>query len=163
CSATRLPAWGHATQIRYASSILRGAHAMNLAVLVAVVVIGADEPKKPLFATVDLDRGETVEVRLADGSNAKVKLVEIKETRDSLREALRRADVTVEINGRTTTLTSGNYRLPVLAGGVQVDCPATKGLYPNHDTFEDSWGLDKDARLRLRPEKSAWMEPGTFV
>jgi hypothetical protein len=36
------------------------------------------------------------------------------ETRDSLRDALRRADVTVEINGRTTTLTSGNSQLPVL-------------------------------------------------
>jgi hypothetical protein len=37
---------------------------MTLAFLVAAVLIGADEKKKPLFATVDLDRGETVEVRL---------------------------------------------------------------------------------------------------
>ena len=37
---------------------------MNLPILVAAVLIGADEPKKPLFATVDFDRGETVEVRL---------------------------------------------------------------------------------------------------
>jgi len=136
---------------------------MNLAVLVAAVLIGAVEPKKPLFATVDLDRGETVEVRLPDGGKATVKVVQIRETRDSLREALRRADVTVEINGRKTTLTSGNYRLPMTVAGVQIDCPATKGLYPNHDKFEDSWGLDKDARLRLWPEKSAWTEPGTFV
>jgi hypothetical protein len=136
---------------------------MNLAFLLAAVLIGADEPKKPLFTTIDLDRGETVEVRLPDGGKATVKLLDIKETRDSLREALRRADVTVAINGRMTTLVSGNYRLPVPVGGVQVDCPATKGLYPNHDTFEDSWGLDKDARLRLWPVKSAWMEPGTFV
>src|SRR6187401_2439404 len=115
---------------------------MNIALLAAAVLIGADEPKKPLFATVDLDRGETVSVRLPDGGKATVKLLEIEETRDSLREALRRADVTVEINGRPTTLASGNYRLPVTDGGVQVDCPATKGLYPNHDPFEDSWGLD---------------------
>ena len=47
------------------------------------------------------------------GGKATVKLVEIKETHDSLRETLRRAEVTVEINGRTTILTSGNYRLPV--------------------------------------------------
>ena len=136
---------------------------MNLAFLLAAVLIGADEPKKPLFATVDLDRGESVEVRLPDGGKATVKLLEIKETRDSLREALRRADVTVAINSRTATLTSGNYRLPVPVGGVQVDCPASKGLYPNHDPFEDSWGLDKDARLRLWPERSAWLKPGTFV
>jgi hypothetical protein len=36
---------------------------MNLAFLGAAVLIGADEPKKPPFATVDLDRGETVEVQ----------------------------------------------------------------------------------------------------
>jgi hypothetical protein len=57
---------------------------MNLAFLVAAALIGADEPKKPPFATVDLDRGETVEVRLPDGGKAIVKLLEIKETRDSV-------------------------------------------------------------------------------
>ena len=69
---------------------------MNLPFLVAAVLIGADEKKNPLFATVDLDRGETVQVRLPDGGKATVKLLEIKETRDSLREALRRAEVTVD-------------------------------------------------------------------
>src|SRR5262249_43540628 len=49
---------------------------MRITFLVAAVLIGADEKKKPLFATVDLDRGETVEVRLADGGKAPVKLVE---------------------------------------------------------------------------------------
>jgi len=73
---------------------------MNLAFLVAAVLMSADEPKKPLFATVDLDRGETVEVRLPDGTKATVKLLDIKEMRDSPREALRRADVSVEINGQ---------------------------------------------------------------
>ena len=85
---------------------------MNLALLVAAVLIGADEPKKPLFATVDLDCGETVQVRLADGGKATVKLLDIKETRDSLREALRHAEVTVEISGRTTTLTACRSLVP---------------------------------------------------
>lgn len=35
---------------------------MTLAFLLATVLIGADEPKKPLFATVDLDRCEAVQV-----------------------------------------------------------------------------------------------------
>lgn len=132
----------------------------------AALWAGADgevEPPQPPFITVDLDRNETYEVRLADGSRAKVKLLGVEETRDTLRSALRQARVTVEINGSQTTLTSGNYRLPVTVAGIQVDCPATKGLYQNHDKFEDSWGLDKDARLRLWPEKSAWLRPGTFV
>src|SRR6266568_2481153 len=136
------------------------------AFLLAAALIGGDdkpETQKPLFSTIDLDRGEVYQVQLPDGSKATVKLLEIKEARDSLRDALRQAQVTVEIKGRTATLTSGNYRLPLTVGGVQVDCPATKGLYANHDKFEDSWGLDKDARLRLWPEKSPWMEPGTFV
>jgi len=136
------------------------------ALLVAAALAGAgakEEPAKPPFSAVDLDRNEFREVRLADGARAKVRLLDVEETRDSLRSALRLARVRVEINGRTLTLTSGNYRLPITAAGVQVDCPATKGLYPNHDKFEDSWGLDKEARLRLWPEKSPWLKPGTFV
>jgi murein DD-endopeptidase MepM/ murein hydrolase activator NlpD len=35
-------------------------------------------------------------------------------------------------------------------------------LYPRHDLFEDSWGLDKEVRLRLWPKGSPWMEPGSF-
>ena len=139
---------------------------LTSALLSAAILVGANDkadPHKPLFSTVDLDRNESQEVQLADGTRAKVKLLDVEETRDSLRSALRLARVKVEINGSTTTLTSGNYQLPVTVAGVQVDCPATKGLYRNHDKFEDSWGLDKDARLRLWPEKSAWITPGTFV
>ena len=133
---------------------------------VAMVLAAAaskEEPDKPLFSTVDLERNESQDVQLSDGTKARVKLLDVEETRDSLRSAVRQARVKVEINGSTTTLTSGNYRLPVTVAGVQIDCPATKGLYRNHDKFEDSWGLDKEARLRLWPEKSVWTNPGTFV
>jgi hypothetical protein len=97
---------------------------MNLAFPVTAVLVRADEPKNPPFATVDLDRGETVRVRLPDGAQATVKLPKIQETRDSLRETLRRADVTVEINGRTAALTSGNYRLPVAIEWRTEECHA---------------------------------------
>src|SRR5262249_55526399 len=110
-----------------------------------------------LHRTVDLNLGEAAEVQLHDGSTAKVKLLAVRETRDSVRSAVREARVEVEINGRAATLVSGNYRLPVPVGGVQVDCPATRGLYRNRDPWEDSWGLDKDARLRLWPAGSSWM------
>jgi murein DD-endopeptidase MepM/ murein hydrolase activator NlpD len=69
----------------------------------------------------------------------------------------------IEVNGKAAELVSGNYRLPQTVGGVQVDCPATKGLYENRDPWEDSWGLEKAARLRLWPAGSPWIEPGTFV
>src|SRR3954470_18197648 len=85
------------------------------ALLVAAVLAGADGkagPHQPPFATVDLDRNESQEVRLADGTRAKVKLLAVEDARDSLRSALRLARVRVEINGCKVTLASGNYRLP---------------------------------------------------
>ena len=63
----------------------------------------------------------------------------------------------VEVNGKPVTLTSGNYHLPVPAGGVQVDCPVTGGYRSN--SSEDPWGLVKDARIRLWPAGSPWIEP----
>src|SRR5579884_4070932 len=118
---------------------------LTSALLVAAILAGADGKEdrlKPLFSTVDLDRNESQEVQLSDGTRAKVKLLDVEETRDSLRSAIRLARVRVEINGSATTLVSGNYRLPVTVAGAQIDCPATKGLYRNHDPFEDSWGLE---------------------
>ena len=51
--------------------------------------------------------------------------------------------------------------LPVAAGGVQVDCPITGGYRSN--SSEDPWGLVKDARIRLWPAGSPWIEPTSFV
>ena len=118
---------------------------------------------KPLLRTIDLDRGESRLVELADGTRARVKLLDVEEERDGVRSAIRQARVRVEVNGRATTLISANYRLPITVGGVQIDCPVTRGYYKNCDPFEDSWGLDKDARLRLWPEGSPWAAPGTFA
>jgi hypothetical protein len=84
---------------------------------------------KPLLRTVDLDRGESQVVELADGTRARVKLLDVEEERDGVRSAIRQARVKVEINGRATTLISANYRLPITVGGVQIDCPVTRGYY----------------------------------
>jgi murein DD-endopeptidase MepM/ murein hydrolase activator NlpD len=121
---------------------------------------------QPLLRTVDLDAGESQEVELSDGKRATVKLLDLHETRDSLRHAVRRAEVRVEVNGQEAALVSGNYRLPVTVAGVQIDCPVTKGyrLNSTKDTAGRApWGLDKDARLRLWPAGSPWINPGTFV
>jgi murein DD-endopeptidase MepM/ murein hydrolase activator NlpD len=123
----------------------------------------AAENSRQLFRVVDLNRGEARQVRLADGKTASVKLLEVQETRDPLRSAIRDARVTVVINERRITLHSGNYYLPIKIAGVQIDCPVTKGYYIHCDPFEDSWGLDKDVRLRLWPARSTWFEPGKFV
>ena len=120
-----------------------------------------DPTRSPLLRAVDLNVGESQQVMLADGSTARVKLLDLQETRDSLRDAVRVARVQVEVNDKTATLISANYNLPITVGGVQVDCPITKGC--NSNSGEDSWGLQKDARLRLWPAGSPWMEPGTIV
>ena len=143
-------------------------HKLTLIVLVMAalnqgVLFGAEQlARQPLFRVTDLNVGESQLLNLSDGSQANVKLLRIEETRDALRSALRLARVKVEVNGVIETIESGNYRLPMTVGGVQIDCPATQGLYPRHDLFEDSWGLDKDARLRLWPKGSPWLEPGSF-
>ncbi|UCE46336.1 MAG: peptidoglycan DD-metalloendopeptidase family protein [Phycisphaerales bacterium] len=117
---------------------------------------------KPLVRVADLDVGESQNVELCDGSMATVKLLDLKETRDDIRNAVRRAVATVEVNGRTVSLVSSTYRLPTTIAGVQIDCPVTKGYLAN-SSKQNAWGLTKDARLRLWPADSPLLKPGTFV
>jgi hypothetical protein len=119
---------------------------------------GAEPAIEPLVRAVDLRVGEGATVTLCDGSRATVKLLAFEEHRDSLRNAVRKAVVTVEVNGRQVSLTSATYHLPVTVGDVQIDCPITKGYLEGGD----HWGLDADARLRLWPAGSPWIRPGTF-
>lgn len=130
----------------------------------AVSFVHADLPQptiQPALRAVDLSIGESAEVTFADGSHAKATLLDLQEQRDTLSKAVRSARVQVEINGQKLWLTSANYNLPQTAGNVQLDCPITRGY--NADSGEDSWGLEKDARLRLWPAGAPWIEPGTFV
>jgi murein DD-endopeptidase MepM/ murein hydrolase activator NlpD len=120
---------------------------------------------EPLLRAVDLSIGEGAEVVLCNGQKAKVKLLDLQESRDPLRRAIRRAKVLVEVNGQNLELNSANYRLPVSIAGVQIDCPVTRGYRENSEKDEhnrDPWGLEKDARLRLWPADSPWIRPGTL-
>ena len=115
---------------------------------------------EPLVRVVDLDVGESAEVTLCNGAAAKVKLLDLKETRDPVCFAVRRAEVVIEINGQQAELVSANYHLPKTVGEVQIDCSITKGC--NENGSPSFWGLDKDARLRLWPAGSPLLAPGTF-
>ena len=115
---------------------------------------------EPILRSVDLNVGESCEVKLSDGSSAAVKLVGMEEIRDDLRQAVREARVTVEVNGQQATLVAYNYHLPIALGGVQIDCAVTKGCVQLKD---NPWALEKDARLRLWPAGSPWIQPGTFL
>ena len=77
-------------------------------------------------------------------------------------DAVRQARVQIELNGQSLVLTSATYHLPVTFAGVQVDCPITKGHVGN-SRQGNAWGLMKEARIRVWPAGSPWIEPGTFV
>jgi hypothetical protein len=111
---------------------------------------------------VDLGVNEAQEVELDNGTKVRVKLLQLDEAQDSLRDAVRRARVQIELNGHSLVLTSATYHLPVTFAGVQIDCPITKGHVAN-SSQGNAWGLLKDARLRVWPAGSPWIEPGTFV
>jgi murein DD-endopeptidase MepM/ murein hydrolase activator NlpD len=132
--------------------------------LASVSLLAAAPPEptlSPLLRAVDLNRGESADVTLCDGTPVQVKLLDLEETRDSVRDAVRTARVKVEIDGQTLWLTSANYNLPVAVGKVQIDCPIIKGVTTNANG--DHWGLNKDARLRLWPAASPLFLPGKLV
>jgi murein DD-endopeptidase MepM/ murein hydrolase activator NlpD len=112
--------------------------------------------------TVELDLGQEQVVELSDGSKARVKLLALEEKRDRLRNAVRQAQVKVEVNGAVATLTSATYNLPVAVGGVQIDCPVTRG-YTANSGKQNVWALTKAARLRLWPAGVPWIDTDTFV
>ncbi len=117
-------------------------------------------PLEPLVRVVDLRIGQQASVKLADGSTASVRLLDVQETRDPIRQAIRRTEVHVEVNGRRCTLSAGLYHLPVTVAGVQIDCAVTAG-YNINNTRRD-YALEADARLRLWPADSPLLRPGTF-
>ena len=112
------------------------------------------------FALADLDCGQSTTVTLPDGQRVALKLLKVDETRDPIRNAVRRAEVSVEVNGRPVKLVSGNYQLPIEAAGVQIDCPIVAGCT---EKDKNPWSLDKAARLRVWPAGSPWIQPGTLV
>ncbi|MHC4226117.1 MAG: PKD domain-containing protein, partial [Planctomycetota bacterium] len=137
---------------------------LSAGILLESEVLGASaKPRlEPLVRVVDLNLGESATVNLCDGLRATVKLLDLKETRDDIRNAVRRAVATVEVNSKTVSLVSSTYRLPTTIAGVQIDCPITKG-YLKNSSKENAWGLEKDVRLRLWPAGSPLVKPGTFV
>ena len=69
--------------------------------------------------------GETVRLKLGDGSGATVRLVKVEATADPVRRAVRGARVTVEVNGETVTIGTGLQgmadRLAALGGSLEID------------------------------------------
>ena len=129
----------------------------------AAVCHAEDGPSKsePLVRVVDLNLGESAEVTLCDGSRVTVKLVDLQEARDEVSHAVRRAEVTVEVNGQRGTARLGNLSL------ASNDRRRANRLL-GHQGLQRKWqsqllGTRKDARLRLWPAASPLVRPGTFT
>ena len=146
---------------------------MRLAPLIVIVLFAlaaraADPsavrpPIEPLFRAVDLALGESARVELSGGRAVTVKLLDLKEHRCEMRGAVRKAVVTVEVAGRRAELVCATYNLPKTVGGVQIDCPVTRGYVANLNRKLNVWAMDKDARFRLWPAGSPWVRPRTFA
>lgn len=128
-----------------------------------MLAVSCSQPEMltPVRVMTELDVGKSEVITLNNGEQVTLVLEKVEVFRDSLREAIRDVNVTVEVNGEKAILHSGNYNLPVEVGGVQVDCPVVKAYYDN--STEDHWGLTHDARFRIWPAGSPYMKPGTFL
>ena len=135
-------------------------HMLSLLVvfLPAITLAASPTEVKPLFTLVDLKIDEAAVATLSNGQPVRVKLLEVNEKRDNLRNAIREANVVVEVDGQKVVVLSSTYNLPKTVGKVQIDCPVTQGYGGS-----GVWALDADARLRLWPAGSPWIRPGTFV
>jgi murein DD-endopeptidase MepM/ murein hydrolase activator NlpD len=141
---------------------------MRFSVFMVLILLGrmafaqTGEPAKPTWMNVvDLSDGESRELKLRDGTGVRVRLIGREDVRDTVTQAVRTAKAWVSVNDRKVMLQCGTYNLPRIAGGVQIDCAITRGLLDN--ARSNIWALDKDARLRLWPAGSPWLEPGTYV
>jgi murein DD-endopeptidase MepM/ murein hydrolase activator NlpD len=118
------------------------------------------------FVAIDLNIGESQNVTLPSGQQVAVKLLDLKDHRDSLRGAVRRSEVKVEVAGQQVTLGSATYHLPITISNVQIDCPITRGYVERSRKTSanlDAWGLEKDARLRLWPANTPLIDTKTFI
>ena len=129
---------------------------MNRLGLFAIVVFmvaaacGRTPEKESPFRTVaDLKLNQINELTLVDGNKVTLQLLEINAVRHPVNKAVRKATAKVIVNRDTVVLESGSYNLPVIAGGVKLDCPVTRDYYK--DSAQDNWALDGDARVRLWP------------
>ena len=140
---------------------------MRNAFLIAIVLsaasaLGAEPPKAPiapLFRAVDLDIGESSTVKLSNGKTVTLKLISLKEHRCEMRNAVRKAVVTVEVDSKRIELTSAMYNLPKTIGIAQIDCPVTRGYASGRS---NPWELKKAARFRLWSAGSPLVRPGTI-
>lgn len=113
---------------------------------------------------VDLNLNQELEFRFHKRQPPRtLKVVEIREERDSVRQAVRWAKLGVEVNGQIYPVYCENYTLGKRIDelNLAIECLATKGITENSMT--DGWGFSKDVRLRLFPDYNDHFDHGEFI
>jgi murein DD-endopeptidase MepM/ murein hydrolase activator NlpD len=128
---------------------------------ILVPYTGTSQNLLRLNTVVELNVGETMEVEMINGEIVSLALIKINVERDKVRGAVRSAYVNLKVDGVLTTIGSGNYHLPKVVGKVKIDCPVIKE-YTESNYYRHDGTLPKDARIRLWPKDSPYIEPGTF-
>ena len=111
-----VPGFGHclsANDFRY-GGILSVVAIWILAAL-AVQQATAEIPTPTLpspFVALDLNVGDSQDVKVPGGGKVTVKLLDVQDHRDSLRGAVRRSEVKVEVSGEAVTLGSAHITCP---------------------------------------------------
>ena len=119
--------------------------------------------REPAFVTLDMNQGESREVKLTDGSMVRIDIETVSHQYDSFRKAVRGTEVKIRVNGQYIVLGSGMYHLPQRISGVQVDCPVTSArINERKDGIFNPWSLEKNVRLRIWPGDSDWIDPDSF-
>lgn len=138
---------------------------LKIGIFVAALIL-AGQPvlsfAKPV--TVDVAVGETYVYQLQTGEKKKITVNSYREYRDRFRNAVRRAEVDIDVDGVKATIQSALYNLPKVVNGVKLDVAVTKGYMSNTDD-PGVWDLapNADVRLRFWDPDQPLLESGTFV
>jgi hypothetical protein len=141
---------------------------LSLATSTLAAALAADEPHQARHRTIELNIGESIAVELRDGTKATVKLVDVRELRDTVRSAIREAQVTVEVNGIRSRLV---YRPSIIAvarphhliwAGETVLLDAARSWSEAGPIARFEWVFTDGTTATSRQVKRTYDKPGEF-
>ncbi len=126
-----------------------------------VCAIVAAPQAKPV--TADLAIGESFTYTLKTGEKKIITVLSIHDVRDPFRNAIRKAEVNVDVSGTQAVIPVALYTMPKVVNGLKLDAAVTKG-YLSNSSSPEVWDLEPGADVRLRfwdPDQPL-LEPGSF-
>lgn len=114
---------------------------------------------------VDLPVGGEYGFQLANGEQKQITLLAIHGTRDTLRDAVREASVSISIDGEQAVIPVARYAMPRIVNGVKVDASLTRG-FVDRSIHGNVWNFDAEknaARLRFWNPDAPLVDPDLFT